>query len=71
MSDWKPIETANEETLRKHMLIVLMTKNRDFELCYVEDWAGQLVIVNDEGLPALREIEDITHWIPLPKPPTK
>jgi hypothetical protein len=72
MSEWKPIETCNEDGgLMKNMLIAVVNKDGEAFVGWVEDW-GQLSVCDNQGMPLnLSSDSDFAFWIPLPKPPKK
>jgi hypothetical protein len=72
MSEWKPIETCNEDGgLIKHMLISVINKDGESFIGWVEDW-GKLVVCDNEGMPLnISSDSDFAFWMPLPKPPKK
>ena len=37
--------------------------------CVVEDETGLCVVGDDDNEPAGWELEDVTHWMPMPSPP--
>jgi hypothetical protein len=73
MSDWKPIETCNEDGgLIKHMLIAVINKDGESFIGWVEDWAGKMVICDNERLPLnISSNSDFAFWMSLPEPPKK
>jgi hypothetical protein len=73
MSNWQPIETCNEDGgLTKHMLVAVMNKDGECFIGWVEDWAGKMVICDNERMPLnISSNSDFAFWMPLPKPPKK
>lgn len=67
MSNWLPINTFNTDNARKHMFVVLYDGKEVYLGC-VEDLAGKLVVVNEEGCPWMFDYDGITHWMPIQKP---
>jgi len=60
MSDWQPIETAPKDGTE---IIVGESGTADVELCrwYDGEWVDR----------TYDPFADVTHWMPLPKPPQR
>jgi hypothetical protein len=56
----------------KNMLIALLDNEGQAHIGWVEDWAGLLVVCDNEGCPIMHALEPwFIFWMPLPKPPKK
>lgn len=61
MNAWQPIETAPKDGTW------ILSASDEHGVCIVHYSYGDWYQDNESGLP----LDDLTHWMPLPLPPTK